>query len=145
MTGLPAANRKAKTDWHPVLKSNLEALRANISGQCGLPTLLSWRHNITTKDLTNMPLWDQGLLASSAPLPRVMTIHQVKGESIDAVMYVLRPRDVKNVLAGPVHEEGRIAYVGLTRARDFLVVAIPDTTAPPVIAQFRSSGLADWA
>jgi hypothetical protein len=145
MTGLPAANRKAKTDWHPVLKSNLEALLANISGQCGLPTLLSWRHNITTKDLTNMPLWDQGLLASSAPLPRVMTIHQVKGESIDAVMYVLRPRDVKNVLAGPVHEEGRIAYVGLTRARDFLVVAIPDTTAPPVIAQFRSSGLADWA
>ena len=73
------------------------------------------------------------------------TVHQVKGESIDAVMYVLKSRDVKNLLAGPVHEEGRIGYVAVTRARDLLIVAVPDTTAPALLGQLQSLGFESWS
>ncbi len=143
--GIPSANRKAKDDWLPALKGNLEVLLSNISLQCELSCLSTWKNNVTTKELGDSPLWDQGLLATSVPLPPVKTVHQAKGESIDAVMYVLRPRDVKNVLAGPVHEEGRVGYVGLTRARDLLIVVVPDTTASPVIAQLKFKGLKVWS
>jgi hypothetical protein len=142
--GIPSAKSKAKDEWHPALKNNLEALLTDISEQCGLSCLPTWKKNVTTRGLGDAPLWEQDLLATSIPLPPIKTVHQAKGESIDAVMYVLKSRDVKNVLAGPIHEEGRIGYVGLTRARDLLIVAVLDTTALPVIAQLKSKGLDVW-
>lgn len=142
--GIPPAKSRAKADWQPALKGNLEALLSQISTECGLSCLTTWKQNVTTKGLGDAPLWDQDLFDTSIAMPVVKTVHQAKGESIDAVMYVLKPRDVKNLLAGPIHEEGRIGYVGLTRARDLLILAIPDTTATSVVEQLKSKGLDDW-
>ena len=53
------------------------------------------------------------------PILRVETIHGVKGESLDAVLYLADKDHVKAMLDGTGTELGRIGYVALTRARNF--------------------------
>lgn len=65
---------------------------------------------------------------------RCGTIHSVKGETFDAVLMILKTRGVgcayKTLLNKNIHisasEELRIAYVGMTRPRKILVVAVPN-------------------
>lgn len=143
--GLPLATRSAKSDWQPKLKMNLGTLLTRIETQCGLPRNVNWTRSVTTRSLADFPLWKQETVIDKAPLPEVKTVHQVKGLSIDAVLYLLRPKDIKKLLEGPVDEEGRIAYVGLTRAKDLLLVAVPSTTKPDVLAKLRVAGFVDWS
>lgn len=56
---------------------------------------------------------------------RVDTVHQVKGESLDAVLYITTKEHAAALLAGVNSEVGRIGYVAVTRARNLLWVAIP--------------------
>jgi hypothetical protein len=144
-TGLPSASRKAKTDWLPALKLSLNGLLADIGVQCGLARSPNWTYAVTARLLADASLWSQDLASNNAPLPEVKTVHQAKGQSIDAVLYVLRPKDVKNLLDGPVDEEGRIGYVGITRARDLLLVAVPSSTKPAVLKKFKDLGFIDWS
>ena len=57
---------------------------------------------------------------------RVATVHRVKGESIDAVMYVTNKEHATALLNGTTSELGRIGYVALTRAKDLFVLALPE-------------------
>jgi len=143
--GLPSAKLPAKAEWQPALKRNVEQLLARLPSCCGLNGLPTWASNLTIKKLPERPLWDEQLIAISSARPAIKTVHQAKGESIGAVLYVLKPREVKQVLAGPRNEEGRIGYVGLTRAKDLLIVAIPNSTQAAVVEQIRSTGLQPWA
>ncbi len=63
------------------------------------------------------------------PAVRHDTIHQVKGESIDAVLVVGSTRFWNSVVAavqnGDNTEDRRLAYVAMTRARHLLVVGLP--------------------
>ena len=63
------------------------------------------------------------------PAVRQDTIHQVKGESIDAVLVIGSTKFWNSVLAavqrGDNTEDRRLAYVAMTRARHRLVVALP--------------------
>ncbi|PJO37791.1 ATP-dependent helicase [Delftia acidovorans] len=144
-TGIPPASLNAKSDWLPKLKTNLTPLLAKLEMQCGLPCIVKWGYGVTSKALTEEPLWSQDLATSTVALPSVKTVHQAKGQSIDAVLYLLRSIDVSKLLAGPVHEDGRIGYVGLTRARDLLVVALPNTTKAALIKRFKDAGFRDWS
>lgn len=65
---------------------------------------------------------------------RVGTVHSVKGETFDATLLILKERasnrgKYSNILsnANPPseHEELRIAYVGMTRPRKVLMIAVP--------------------
>jgi DNA helicase-2/ATP-dependent DNA helicase PcrA len=65
---------------------------------------------------------------------RIGTVHSVKGETFEAVLLILRTRGLgphyrtmlnQNVLT-TASEELRIAYVGLTRPRKVLQLAVPD-------------------
>lgn len=144
-TGIPLASLNARSDWLPKLKANLTPLLMTLNTKCGLPFIAKWGLRVRSTKLTEEPLWSQDLATSTVPLPPVRTVHQAKGQSIDAVLYVLRSRDVSKLLAGPVHEDGRIGYVGLTRARDLLVVALPNTTKETLIKRFRDAGFSDWS
>lgn len=144
-TGIPPASLNAKSDWLPKLKANLPPLFTMLEANCGLPCIAKWGYGVTSKELTEAPLWSQDLATSSVPLPAVRTVHQAKGQSIDAVLYLLRSTDVSKLLAGPVHEDGRIAYVGLTRARDLLVLALPQTTKTGLIKRLKDAGFSDWS
>lgn len=143
-TGIPSASLNAKSDWLPKLKANLAQLMTTLETKCGLCPSMTWRNRVRSNELTDKPLCSQDLATSSVPLPPVKTVHQAKGLSIDAVLYLLRSIDVSRLLAGPVHEDGRIGYVGLTRARDLLVVALPNTTKATLIKRFRDAGFSDW-
>lgn len=66
---------------------------------------------------------------------RTGTIHSVKGETFDATLVILKERasnkgKYTNILANSNspsnHEELRIAYVGMTRPRKVLVIAVPN-------------------
>ena len=63
------------------------------------------------------------------PPIRQETIHQVKGESIDAVLVLGSTKFfnavVDSVSGGVSSEERRVAYVAMTRARHLLVVGLP--------------------
>lgn len=143
-TGIPSASLNAKSDWLPKLKANLTSLLTTLEAKCGLPCVANWSSRVRSNELTDKPLWSQDLATSTVPLPPVRTVHQAKGQSIDAVLYVLRSSDVSKLLAGPIHEDGRIGYVGLTRARDLLVVALPKTTKAELVKRFRDAGFSDW-
>ena len=143
--GIPAATRKAKTDWLPALKKNLEGLLAEIDKECHLAMLPSWTHNVTARQLSDAPLWKQELIETDTPRYPVKTVHQAKGESIGAVLYVAKSKDIKNLLLGPVGEEGRIGYVAITRARDLLILAIPDGISGVSVAELQAKGFAIWS
>lgn len=65
------------------------------------------------------------LAAAQEPRVRVDTVHQVKGESLDAVLYLATKEHIVALLAGVDTEVGRIGYVAVTRARDLLWLAVP--------------------
>jgi superfamily I DNA/RNA helicase len=65
---------------------------------------------------------------------RLGTVHSVKGETFDATLLILKTRGIgkayKTILNDNISiadsEELRIAYVGMTRPRKILVIAVPD-------------------
>ena len=65
---------------------------------------------------------------------RIGTIHSAKGETFEAVLVILKTKGVgslyktllKNNISLGESEELRIVYVGLTRPRKILVLAVPD-------------------
>jgi DNA helicase-2/ATP-dependent DNA helicase PcrA len=65
---------------------------------------------------------------------RLGTVHSVKGETFDATLLILKTKGIgkayKTLLNGNISisdsEELRIAYVGITRPRKILLIAVPD-------------------
>jgi hypothetical protein len=68
-------------------------------------------------------------------------VHKVKGESLDAVLYVAKKPHVRALLDGTGTEDGRIGYVALTRARDLFVLAGPGSCLPEFEPELQSAGL----
>jgi superfamily I DNA/RNA helicase len=77
------------------------------------------------------------------------TVHSAKGESHEAVLLLsgraTAKRDsardwIKGEMGEPPDEETRIGYVGLTRARRYCAVALPNTTPEDVIAAYEGAG-----
>jgi len=74
-------------------------------------------------------------------------VHQVKGETYDAVMLYCHPADKKHRSAlqqwlDPQHGEGeerRIAYVAATRPRRLLVLALPTGTSPTLLSTLQGA------
>ena len=77
-------------------------------------------------DQKSLPLFES---VDELPEVRQDTIHQVKGESIDAVLVIGGTRFWNSVVAavqrGDNTEDRRLAYVAMTRARHLLVVGLP--------------------
>jgi ATP-dependent exoDNAse (exonuclease V) beta subunit len=63
------------------------------------------------------------------PALRVETVHGVKGESLDAVLYLADKDHVKAMMDGTGKELGRIGYVALTRARNLFWLGLLEKDA----------------
>ena len=123
--GLPSSALVAKTEWHSKLLTNVKVLLAEIEKHYGYKVA----DNIGAK-LTKKLLPDQTLTSAVSAQGhglRVETVHQVKGESIGAVMYVAKKSNIKALLSGTGDEEGRIGYVAITRAKNLFWLAVPES------------------
>lgn len=125
-TGLPTAGLTADTQWHPLLLARVRALLAVIDRDFGLKAVDKLGNKLAKTALPNGPLMIQGDLAVEKEMSvRVDTVHQAKGESLDAVLYLATKEHVSALLAGVNSELGRIGYVAATRARNLLWIGVP--------------------
>ena len=138
-SGLPGGSLLAKTEWHPLLKDRLMTLLARLDTEFGIKSAENLGNKLANKALLNKPISQLPDLASAqaAPIP-VTTVHQVKGESIEAVMYAADRGQIRELLDGTRTEVGRIGYVAVTRACNLFVLAVPESC----IAEFESELLA---
>lgn len=126
-SGLPSGTLIADTQWHPLLVTRVKALLVELETGYSLKRADNIGNKLAKKALLNKPLIDIPDLVSAGPATfHVSTVHQVKGESIDAVMYVANKDQIRKMIDGTTTEVGRIGYVAVTRARDLLILAVPE-------------------
>ena len=106
-----------------------KALLVAIEKDHMLPSADKLGHKLANKDLPNAPLVAAGdLAAGDESRIRVETVHQVKGDSLDAVLYLATKEHATALLAGVNTEVGRIGYVAVTRARNLLWLGVPSNS-----------------
>jgi hypothetical protein len=126
--GLPSAFLVADTAWFPTLQTRLKTFMADLEVKLGFERSRTFGNKLTKKGMPNEPLAAPRDLADVANPPmRVDTVHQVKGESLDAVLYMASAVHARALLAGTQDELGRIGYVAATRARDLFWLAVPQS------------------
>ena len=112
--------------WIPSMRKQLARLIEEIGLQCDA----NLGRHVKTTGLSpaqkTLPLFES---AHDFPEVRHDTIHQVKGESIDAVLVIGATKFWNSVMtsvgSGESTEDRRLAYVAMTRARHLLVVGLP--------------------
>jgi superfamily I DNA/RNA helicase len=138
--GLPSV-RENGTVWIDQLKANLAPLLQEL-GITNIPKLgQKIRKTGLNQQQLALPLFQQQTLF---PHIRQGTIHQAKGESIDAVLVLGSTKFFNSIVTaiegGENTEERRLAYVAMTRARHVLVVGLPASHYDKHIEKWASWG-----
>jgi len=85
------------------------------------------------------------------PTMQARTVHSAKGESHQATLLIAdRPHAPRNQArewidhqsGAPRNQESNVAYVGLTRARKYVALALPKTTPVDLVGKYKTSGFA---
>ena len=141
-SGLPSAKLVADVDWHPQMRRRTEALLETLQKDFGLIPADNMGQRMAKKKLENRPLIElPDLAGEELTVFRTSTVHKVKGESLDAVLYVAKKGHVRALLDGTKTEDGRIGYVALTRARNIFVLAVPEVNLPEFEPELKAAGL----
>lgn len=141
-TGLPAASLPASTHWQPLLLARIKGQLEQLTAVSGITAAANISSRLSKAGLSASPLAEQQTTSPGTMIQmRVDTVHGVKGESIDAVMYVASKEHARELLAGPKTELGRIGYVALTRARNLFLLAIPEAAEDDLAAALATHGL----
>lgn len=142
--GLPSALLPAKSEWQPKLVTALRALFAKIGEATPYSADTNFEGRIRTNKLPDTALLVKPEGASVAPaVLRASTVHGVKGESLDAVLYIAEKSHAAEMADGTMTEVGRIGYVALTRARDIFWMAIPATAIAELRPKLAAKGLVE--
>lgn len=145
-TGLPSAALVADSHWHPQLVLRTKALLAILQANYDLKPGDNVGRKLAKTGLPNVALWSSKNLPAHDVVPlRVDTVHQAKGETLDAVMYVTHKDHAVALLDGVETEVGRIGYVALTRARDLLWLAIPRNALQDLRPRLLARGFQELA
>lgn len=126
-SGLPPATLTADVCWHPEMVKRVQGLMARLQAKLGLRPVNNLGSRLKKTALPNVPLVDtnsEGAIIQ--PGLRVETVHGVKGESLDAVLYLADKEHVEALTSGTNTEIGRIGYVALTRARNLFWLGVPE-------------------
>ncbi|HAT9023107.1 TPA: hypothetical protein JBB12_15755 [Legionella pneumophila subsp. pneumophila] len=124
--GLPLSSLNAKQDWVKILRTNLEELLNKCNQRYGFEILPNINSVLSTRGLSNSPLYSLDVTSTKDEKLRVDTVHKSKGESIDAVLYIANGNHIEAMLDGVNTETGRIGYVALTRARNLFILGVPN-------------------
>ena len=145
-SGLPSSALIADTQWHPQMVARTKALLATLAKDHGLATADNLGNKLAKKSLPNSPLASANDLAADADARiRVDTVHQVKGESLDAVLYLANKDHASALLTGVGSELGRIGYVAITRARDLLWLGVPTNALSELQPALLASGFQEFS
>ena len=124
--GLPVSTLVADAAWQPALLAGVKDLLRRIEANCGLAPAANLGNRLSRKGLPNEPLIaSAGPAAAGEDRLRIDTVHRVKGESLDAVLYVAKKAHVQALIDGVNTELGRIGYVAVTRAKDLFWLGVP--------------------
>ncbi len=143
-TGLPLASLVANTVWHPLLVERVRTLLESIQTSFGLQYAEHLGQKLAKKKLPNTALATLGIAAKQGKGIRIDTVHQVKGESLDAVLYVATKPHAQALLDGVGSEDGRIGYVALTRARDLFWLGVPESSLAELKGPLLAHGFKEW-
>ncbi len=144
-TGLPSAHLRASTEWHPCLKNNLILLLNKLGEKYGYAKIDNVSGNIKKTKLLDeslAPALELNLQNSSSI--RVTTVHKVKGESLDGVLYIAKKEQINAMLNGVETELGRIGYVAATRARDLFILGVPKANVKELSPKLEAIGFKKW-
>lgn len=142
LSGLPSSSLVANGQWHSFLVARIKLLLARIEKNFGLKPVDNIGRKLAKTALPDAPLVSvEDLDDSDAIALRVDTVHKVKGESLDAVLYVTLKDHAQALLEGVETEVGRIGYVAATRARDLLWVAVPHNSLKELRPALVARGL----
>jgi superfamily I DNA/RNA helicase len=138
--GLPSV-RLTGSEWIDRIRNGLTSLISEVGIQACPNLNLKINKKGLKTDQMELPLLQE---KSLFPEIRQDTIHQVKGESIDAVL-VLGSKGfwnsvVKAAENGLNTEDKRLAYVAMTRARHVLLVSLPTAHYAKKIGRWKSWG-----
>ena len=140
--GLPPASMVANTGWHQLLLVRTRRLINTIVVDFGIEAADNLGQRLAKTKLGSRPLIAPLTLATDGQAGfRTSTVHQVKGESLEAVLYVAKKPHVRALLGGANTDEGRIGYVALTRAKDLFVLAVPETCLKEFEPELQAAGL----
>lgn len=143
--GLPASSLKATSEWHAQLKPRVIKLLKKVEQDYGYSQVENIGNKLAKTKLLDMPLLPSQGLNSNQYLPiRVDTIHQAKGESLDAVLYMAQKPHIEAMLNGVDTEVGRIGYVAVTRAKDLFVLGVPKSIVKDFAPKLESLGFKEW-
>ena len=140
--GLPPVSLNGDV-WIATMKERMAALIAAL-GALPVPTLGNkiQKRGLEQKQFA-LPLFEEQKLFPSI---RHDTIHQVKGESIDAVLVIGSSKFwnsvVTSVATGVNNEDRRLAYVAMTRAKHLLVLSLPSSHYDKCIKHWYEWGFA---
>jgi superfamily I DNA/RNA helicase len=137
--GLPSAALQANTDWIARLRVVVDGLLTEIEALTGLKPAANLTMRLAARLLPAAPV--SSLKPAAAKALRVDTVHGAKGESLDAVLYIVTKAHLEALLDGVRTEDGRIGYVAVTRPRDLLWVAVPQKILPTYRAALTAIGL----
>jgi hypothetical protein len=124
--GLPGTSLLADTQWHPLLTTRVKALLQRLQKEFGLVPADHLGNKLAKTELPHAPLMSVPDLATEPQeVLRVDTVHKVKGEGLDALLYLVEKGHAEALLSGVDTELGRIGYVAMTRARNLAWVGVP--------------------
>jgi hypothetical protein len=140
--GLPASSLKAISEWHAQLKPKIIKLLKKIEQNYGYPQVENIGNKLAKTKLIDTPLLpNQSLDGNQNISIRVDTVHQAKGESLDAVLYMAQKPHIEAMFNGVGTEVGRIGYVAVTRAKDLFVLGVPKSSLKEFAPKFESLGI----
>jgi len=126
-SGLPPATLIADLCWHPEMVRGVKGLMARLQTTLGHGPVDNLGSRLKKTALPNVPLVETtGEGSVFQPGLRVETVHGVKGESLDAVLYLADKEHVEALTSGTNTEVGRIGYVALTRACNLFWLGVPE-------------------
>lgn len=141
LTGLPSSSLIANTDWHPKLVKRTKLFIDDLEASFGLTRGKNIGLKLAKKKIENRPLCQLLDLAQPNAINlRVSTVHKVKGESLEGVMYAVSKKHAEELLEGTKTEAGRIGYVALTRARNLFVIAVPENAVKVLAPKLEAIG-----
>lgn len=139
--GLPSAYLVADTQWHKLLVARIKILLGKLHTGFGLKPVDNIGLKLKKTNLPSVALASAKDLADDDVVPlRVDTVHQAKGESLDAVLYMTLKDHAEELVSGVGTEVGRIGYVATTRARNLLWVAVPTKALKELRPQLEAKG-----